>query len=107
MSKHIESLRDIFNAILEETGYSEYLLLREVFLLCMQNEYYPSWFADWCSEFGQCLRANVDEKTYKEEGGVVYSEGIKHCTNESTRQHLESLLVDIIKPVTDPQRIYG
>jgi len=95
MTKHIESLRDIFNAILEETGYTEYLLLREVFLLCMQNEYYPSWFADWCSEFGQCLRANVDENTYKEEGGVVYSEGIKHCSDEGTKQYLESLLMEI------------
>lgn len=95
ITKHIESLRDIFNAILEETGYTEYLLLREVFLLCMQNDYYPSWFADWCSELGQAIRASEDENIYKEEGSVVYSEGIKHCSDEATRQYLESLLMDI------------
>ena len=43
----------------------------------------------------ESLRANVDEKTYKEEGGVVYSEGIMHCSDESTKQYLESLLMEI------------
>lgn len=95
MVEKIDKLRDIYYSILDETGFSEYLLLKEVFLLCQRNDYYPSWFADWCSELGQAIRASEDENIYKEEGSVVYSEGIKHCSDEGTRQYLESLLMDI------------
>ena len=97
MTEKTEALRDITLSIEKVTGCTEYLLLREVFVLCQRNDYYPPWFANWCSEFGQAIRAFENEDTYMKEGYVVYAEGIKHCTEEYMKSYLESLQMDMTK----------